>query len=106
MPAFNLLRVLRIRVHLMHAHLRAITKSEQEILIRLKPGDRFEDEDIASIYAKLRGEFDERAMHNIGLRKMEGIAIDTRILTPVQLLRMTEQVCESLAVTRGLRLMG
>jgi transcription-repair coupling factor (superfamily II helicase) len=105
-PAFNLLRVLRIRVHLMHAHLRGITKAEQEILIRLKPSDRFKDEDLSNVYAKLCEDNDARTLQNISLRTMEGIAIDTRVLTPVQLLRMTEQVCESLATTRGVRLLG
>jgi transcription-repair coupling factor (superfamily II helicase) len=106
MPAFNLLRILRIRVHLLHAHLRGITKSEQEILVRLKPSDRFADEDTAAVYAKLREENDARTLQNLMLRPMEGLAIDTRVLTPVQLLRMTEQACESLATTRGARLMG
>jgi transcription-repair coupling factor len=105
MPAFNLLRILRIRVHLLHAHLRGITKSEQEILIRLKPSDRFADEDIAAVYAKLREENDARTLQNLMLRPMEGLAIDTRVLTPVQLLRMTEQACEALAITRGARLL-
>lgn len=105
-PAFNLLRVLRIRVHLLHAHLRSITKAEQEVLIRLKPGDRFNDDDLANVYAKLREENDARTLQNIALRPMEGIALDTRVLTPVQLLRMTEQVCESLATTRGARLLS
>jgi transcription-repair coupling factor (superfamily II helicase) len=103
-PAFNLLRVLRIRVHLMHAHLRGITKAEQEVLVRLKPGDRFADEDVSNVYAKLREENDARTLQNISLRPMEGIALDTRVLTPVQLLRMAEQVCESLSTTRGARL--
>jgi transcription-repair coupling factor (superfamily II helicase) len=104
-PAFNLLRVLRIRVHLMHTHLRGITKSEQEILIRLKPSDRFEDEDMSAVYSKLREENDARTLQNLMLRPMEGLAIDTRVLTPVQLLRMTEQACEALAITRGARLL-
>jgi transcription-repair coupling factor (superfamily II helicase) len=104
--AFNLLRILRIRVHLLHAQLRSITKNEQEILIRLKPGDAFADEDMAAVYSKLREENDARTLQNLMLRPREGLAIDTRVLTPPQLLRMTEQICESLAVTRGARLLG
>lgn len=105
-PAFNLIRVLRIRVHLLHAHLRSISKHEQEILIRLKPGDSFEDEDMAAVYAKLREENDARTLQNLVLRPREGLAIDTRVLTPPQLLRMTEQICESFAVTRSARFWG
>jgi transcription-repair coupling factor (superfamily II helicase) len=104
--AFNLLRILRIRVHLLHAQLRSITKSEQEILIRLKPGDKFEDEDMAAVYAKLREENDARSLQNLILRPREGLAIDTRVLPPPQLLRIVEQVCESFATTRGARLLG
>ncbi len=104
--AFNLLRILRIRVHLMHAQLRSITKSEQEILIRLKPGDAFADEDMAAVYSKLREENDARSLQNLMLRPREGLVIDTRVLPPPQLLRITEQVCESFAITRGARLLG
>jgi transcription-repair coupling factor (superfamily II helicase) len=104
--AFNLIRVLRIRVYLLHAQLRGIFKSEQEILIRLKPGDKFHDDDLAAVYAKLREENDARTLQNLSLKAREGLAIDTRVLTPPQLLRMTEQVCESLAITRGARLLG
>lgn len=105
-PAFNLLRVLRIRVHLLHAQLRGIFKSEQEILVRLKPGDSFHDEDMAFVYGKLREDNDARTLQNLILRPREGLAIDTRVLTPPQLLRMTEQICESFATTRGARLLG
>jgi hypothetical protein len=91
---------------LLHAQLRSITKNEQEILIRLKPGDAFADEDMAAVYSKLREENDARTLQNLMLRPREGLAIDTRVLTPPQLLRMTEQICESLAVTRGARLLG
>ena len=105
-PAFNLLRVLRIRVYLLHAQLRGIFKSEQEILVRLKPGDNFHDEDMAEVYGKLREDNDARTLQNLILRPREGLAIDTRVLTPPQLLRMTEQICESFATTRGARLLG
>jgi transcription-repair coupling factor (superfamily II helicase) len=104
-PVFNLLRVLKIRVYLLQARLRGITKSESEVLIRLKPGDRFEDADTSSAYARLSGDHDRRALQHISLRPMEGLAIDTRLLTPAQLLRMVEQVCEALATVRGARLM-
>lgn len=105
-PVFNLIRVLRIRVHLLHAQLRGISKHEQEILIRLKPGDSFEDEDMAEVYARLREENDARTLQNLVLRPREGLAIDTRVLTPPQLLRMTEKICESFAITRSARLWG
>jgi transcription-repair coupling factor (superfamily II helicase) len=102
-PAFNLIRILKIRVNLLHAKLRGITKSESEIIIRLKPGDRFEDEDTSAVFARLSGEHDKRLLQNIILRPMEGLAIDTRVLSPPQLLRMVEQICEALATIRGAR---
>jgi transcription-repair coupling factor (superfamily II helicase) len=105
-PAFNLVRVLRIRVHLLHARLRGINKSESEVLIRLQPGDRFLDEDTTAVYARLSKSFDPRALQNIALRPLEGIAVDTRVLSPAQLMRMIEETCETLAITRGARLYG
>jgi transcription-repair coupling factor (superfamily II helicase) len=102
-PAFNLVRILKIRVHLLHARLRGISKSETEVLIRLKPGDRFADEDSAAAYAVLRKGHDKRALQHIMLRPLEGLAIDSRVLPPVQLLRMVEEICEALATTRGPR---
>ncbi|HVF10126.1 MAG TPA: transcription-repair coupling factor [Abditibacteriaceae bacterium] len=102
-PAFNLVRVLKIRVHLLHARLRGISKTESEVLIRLKPGDRFADEDTAAVYAKLRGAHDRRTLQHISLRPLEGLAVDSRALPPVQLLRMIEEICEVLATVRGPR---
>jgi hypothetical protein len=37
---------------------------------------------------------------------MEGIAIDTRILSTTQLLRMVEESCAALAAVRGARFFG
>lgn len=105
-PAFNLVRVLRIRVHLLHARVRGISKTESEVLVRLKPGDRFHDEDTSAVYAKLREAFDKRMLQNLMLRPMEGIALDTRVISPPQLLRMVEAICETLATVRGARLLG
>ncbi|HEX8834867.1 MAG TPA: TRCF domain-containing protein, partial [Abditibacteriaceae bacterium] len=105
-PAFNTIRILKIRVHLLHARLRGISKTESEVLIRLKPGDRFQDEDTAAVFARLTGAHDKRALQNIGLRPLEGIAIDARPLSPAQLLRLVEETCEALAAVRGARFLG
>ena len=105
-PAHNLLRVLRIRVLLQQARLRGISKNDTEILIRLHPGDRFRDEDTAAVYARLNKSFDARALQNVSLRPMEGIVIDTRILSATQLMRMVEESCEQLAAVRGARFYG
>jgi transcription-repair coupling factor (superfamily II helicase) len=105
-PAFNLIRVLRIRVHLLHARLRGISKTETEVLIRLKPGDRFTDDDRSAVFAKLSQGHDKRSLQHISLRPLEGIAVDTRVLSPAQLLRMIEEICETLATVRGARFMG
>jgi hypothetical protein len=101
-----LVRVLKIRVHLLHARLRGINKNESEVLIRLQPGDRFPDEDTTAVYAQLTKSFDQRALQNIALRPMEGIAVDTRVLSAPQLMRMIEETCEALATIRGARFYG
>jgi transcription-repair coupling factor (superfamily II helicase) len=103
---FNLLRVLKIRVWLLQAKLRGISKSESEVLVRLKPGDRFADEDTSAVYARLSKDHDKRALQHISLRHMEGIVVDTRVLTSAQLLRLVEQMAETLATIRGARFMG
>ncbi|HVF84785.1 MAG TPA: transcription-repair coupling factor [Abditibacteriaceae bacterium] len=105
-PAFNLIRVLKLRVWLLQARLRGISKTEQEVLIRLQPGDKFQDEDTTAVYAKLQKSFDHRALHNVSLRSREGIAIDTRVLSPSQLMRMVEETCETLATIRGARFLA
>ena len=105
-PAFNLIRVLKLRVFLLQAKLRSISKSEQEVLIRLQPGDKFLDEDTSAVFAKLQTSFDTRALHNVSLRLREGIAIDTRVLSPSQLMRMVEETCETLATIRGARFLA
>jgi transcription-repair coupling factor (superfamily II helicase) len=105
-PVFNLIRVLKIRVHLLNAHLRGISKSETEVLIRLKPGDRFADEDTAGVYARLNKMTDKRTLQHIALRPLDGITIDTRVISTAQLLRIVEEVTETLATVRGLRLLG
>jgi transcription-repair coupling factor (superfamily II helicase) len=105
-PVFNLVRVLKIRVHLLNAHLRGISKSETEVLIRLKPGDRFADEDTAGVYARLNKMTDKRTLQHIALRPLDGIAIDTRVISTAQLLRIVEEICETLATVRGVRLLG
>ncbi|MDF2441431.1 MAG: hypothetical protein JWN98_2415, partial [Abditibacteriota bacterium] len=105
-PAFNLIRVLKIRLYLLHARLRGISKSESEVLIRLKPGDRFADEDTTALYARLNKSTDKRALQHIALRPIDGIAIDSRVLSTAQLLRMIEEITETLAQVRGPRLLG
>ncbi|MBV9468264.1 MAG: DEAD/DEAH box helicase, partial [Abitibacteriaceae bacterium] len=105
-PAFNLVRILRVRVHLLHAHLRGISKTEREVMIRLKPGDRFVDEDTSAVYGQLTEGHDKRVLQNISLRPMEGIVLDTRVISSAQLLRMVESICETLANVRSARLLG
>jgi transcription-repair coupling factor (superfamily II helicase) len=105
-PAFNLIRVLKIRVQLLLARLRGISKSENEILIRLKIGDTFLNEDTTAVFARLNQSQDKRNLQHVSLRPREGIAISTRVLTPLQVLKMTEDICEALATVRGARFMG
>jgi len=105
-PAFNLIRVLKLRVWLLQARLRGISKTESEVLIRLQPGDKFQDEDTSAVYAKLQKSFDHRALHNVSLRSREGIAIDTRVLSPSQLMRMIEETSQTLATIRGARFLA
>lgn len=102
-PAFNLLRIVKIRVFLLHAHLRGITKGENEVLIRLKPGDTFADSDLVAAYAAVK-EKDERSKQHISLKKLEGMVINTRALQGPGLLRLVEILVETLADARGKRL--
>ena len=102
-PAFNLIRVLKIRVWMLKAYLRSITKSPEEVLIKLKPGDTFEDNDLKHAY-KVLGEKDKRALQTITLRKLEGLAISTRAINDAQLLRTIEVLVEALAEVRSKRL--
>jgi len=102
-PAFNLLRILKIRVFLLFAHLRGITKGENEVLIRLKPGDIFADSDLAAAYAALADK-DKTARQHVSLRKLEGLVINTRAISGPQLLRMVEILVETLCEVRGQRL--
>ena len=102
-PAFNLIRILKVRVWMLKAYLRSITKSPEEVLIKLKPGDTFEDGDLKYAY-KVLGEKDKRALQTIALRKLEGLAINTRAMNDSQLLRTVEVLVEALAQVRGKRL--
>ena len=95
-----------VRARLLRELLRGISKTDNEVLIRLQPGDRFEDKDTSAVYAKLTSSFDTRALQNISLRAMEGIAIDTRVLSPSQLLKMIEETVETLATIRGARFLA
>lgn len=70
-PAFNALRVLKIRVLLLKAYLRGITKGPEEVLLRLKPGDTFAESDLAGAYAALQSK-DKNARQHVSLRKLEG----------------------------------
>lgn len=105
-PAFNLIRILKIRVWLLQAKLRGIAKTESEVLFRLKPGDNFLDEDTSAVYAMLATSFDKRTLQNVVLRPREGIAIDSRVLSPSQLMRMVETIAETLGTVRGARFMA
>jgi transcription-repair coupling factor (superfamily II helicase) len=102
-PAFNLVRILKIRVFLLHGHLRGITKGENEVLIRLKPGDQFADADLAGAYAALNQK-DARSRQHVSLRKLEGLVLNTRALSPPQVLRVIEILTEALCDVRGKRL--
>jgi len=102
-PAFNLIRVLKVRVWMLKAYLRSITKSPEEVLIKLKPGDTFEDSDLKYAY-KILGEKDKRALQTLALRKLEGLGINTRAMNDAQLLRTIEVLVESLAQVRSKRL--
>lgn len=105
-PAFNLIRVLKIRVMLLTARLRSISKSDTEVLIRLKIGDNFLNEDTTAVFGKLNQSQDKRSLQHVSLKAREGIAISTRVLTPLQVLKMTEEICEALATVRGARFLG
>ena len=105
-PAFNLIRVLKVRLNLLHARMRGISKSADEVLIRLKPGDRFADEDVAAVHARVAKFTDKRLSQHIRLRPLDGFAIDTRALSALQVLRVCEEVCETLANVRAPRLHG
>jgi transcription-repair coupling factor (superfamily II helicase) len=105
-PAFNLIRVLRVRLNLLHSRLRGISKNETEALIRLKPGDRFPDEDVAAVHGRLNKLTDKRLKQHVALKPLDGFAIDTRALTALQVLRLSEEIVESLAVVRAPRLHG
>ena len=105
-PAFNLIRVLKIRVLLLTARLRGISKSDTEVLIRLKIGDNFLPEDTKEAFAKINQASNKRDLQHISVRPREGIAISTRVLTPMQILKITEDICEALATVRGARFLG
>ncbi|BCM91449.1 transcription-repair-coupling factor [Abditibacteriota bacterium] len=104
-PAFNLIRTLKIRINLLRARLRSITKSPDEVLLRLQPGDSFAPEDLKAVEAAIR-EKDKRSEQHISLRKLEGLAIKTRTLGAPQLLRLVEIIVEALADEREKRLSG
>ncbi len=105
-PAFNLIRILKIRVSAFNARLRGISKSETEVLVRLKIGDKFAPEDTKEVFAKLNQSQDKRNLQHISLRPREGIAIGTRVLTPLQVLKLAEDICEALSTVRGARFLG
>ncbi len=105
-PAFNLIRILRIRLNLLHSRMRGISKSTEEVLVRLKPGDRFADEDIAAVQGRVSKFSDKRLSQHIALRPLDGFAVDTRALTALQVLRVCEELCETLANVRAPRLHG
>ncbi|MBW3636956.1 MAG: transcription-repair coupling factor, partial [Armatimonadetes bacterium] len=102
-PAFNALRVLKIRVLLLKAYLRGITKGPEEVLLRLKPGDTFAESDLAGAYAAL-GSKDKNARQHVSLRKLEGLVLNTRALGAPQVLRIIEILAEALAELRAKRL--
>ena len=105
-PAFNLIRILKIRLNLLHARMRGINKSEGEVLVRLKPGDRFADEDIYAVNNRVKSLSDQRLAQHVMLRPLDGFAIDTRVLTATQVLRLAEEVVQTLANVRAPRLLG
>ena len=102
-PAFNALRILKIRVWLLKGYLRGITKGPEEVLIRLKPGDIFADSDLSGAYAALQQK-DKTARQHLSLRKLEGLALNTRALGAPQVMRIVEILAESLAEIRAARL--
>jgi transcription-repair coupling factor (superfamily II helicase) len=102
-PAFNTLRVLKIRVLLLKAYLRGITKGPEEVLIRLKPGDTFAESDLSGAYAALQAK-DKTARQHLSVRRLEGLALNTRALGAPQVLRIVEVLLESLAELRAARL--
>jgi len=85
--------------------MRGISKSD-EVLVRLEPGDRFADEDIASVQGRVSKFSDKRLSQHIALRPLDGFALDTRALTPLQVLRVCEELCETPANVRAPRLHG
>lgn len=89
----------------MLARLRGISKTENEILIRLKSAIRLND-DTAAVFAKLNQTQEKRNVQHISLRPREGIALSTRVLTPLQVFKMIEDICEALAAVRGARFLG
>ncbi len=101
--AFNLLRTLKIRIGLLRARLRAITKSPDEVLLRLQPGDSFAPEDLKAVERAVK-EKDARSEQHISLRKLEGLAVKTRTLGAPQMLRLVEILVEALADEREKRL--
>ncbi len=102
-PAFNLLRTLKVRIGLLRARLRSITKSGDEILLRLQPGDSFAPADLKAVERAVK-EKDARSEQHISLRKLEGLAIKTRTLGPPQMLKLVEVLVEALAEEREKRL--
>lgn len=102
-PAFNSLRILKIRVLLLKGYLRGITKGPEEVLIRLKPGDTFAESDLAQTYAALQAK-DKTARQHISLRKLEGLVLNTRALGAPQVLRIVDILVEALAEVRAARL--
>ncbi len=101
--AFNLLRTLKIRIGLLRARLRSITKTPDEVLLRLQPGDSFAPEDLKAVERAVK-EKDARSEQHISLRKLEGLAVKTRTLGAPQMLRLVEILVEALADEREKRL--
>jgi hypothetical protein len=81
--------------------MRGISKSTGEVLVRLKPGDRFADEDVSAVHGRVSKFSDKRLSQHIALRPMDGFAVDTRALTALQVLRICEELCETLANVRA-----
>ncbi len=104
-PVFNLVRILKIRIGLLRARLRSITKSSDEVLLRLQPGDSFAPEDLKAVERAVKAK-DARSEQHITLRKLEGFAIKTRTLGAPQMLRLVEILVEALADEREKRLGG
>ncbi len=102
-PAFNALRILKIRVWLLKGYLRGITKGPEEVLIRLKPGDTFAESDLSGAYMILNAK-DKNARQHLSVRRLEGLALNTRALGAPQVMKTIEILAESLAEIRALRL--